>query len=161
LNFTFDGIAQAQSSIQRVNDFLIRVREIENGNTANFDVSPRIDKARRDFESAMDQDLNTSAALAAMFELIRDLNPKLDEKQIGPVGKNQILGLFKNINQIFDVFQVEEEIADEEITNLIEERYTARKHKDFQKADEIRDRLLELGIVLEDTREGTRWKRST
>jgi cysteinyl-tRNA synthetase len=160
LNFTFDGISQAQSSIQRVNDFLVRIRELKEDAVEKYDAVERVNRARIDFESAMDSDLNTSAALAAIFELIRDLNPQLDEKSVGNHGKDAVLQFFHSVNQVFDVFQVEEEtITDGDILKLIEERNQARKRKNFQKADEIRDQLMDRGIVLEDTREGTRWKR--
>lgn len=160
LNFTFDGISQAQSSIQRVNDFLVRIRELKEDAIDKYDAVERVNRARIDFEAAMDSDLNTSAALAAIFELIRDLNPQLDEKSVGSHGKDAVLQFFHSANQVFDVFQVEEEaITDGDILKLIEERNQARMHKNFQKADEIRDQLMDRGIVLEDTREGTRWKR--
>jgi len=160
LNFTFGGIVQAQASIRRVDDFLLRVREIGERKAGDPGVLSRIDRARGEFEQAMGDDLNTSAALAAVFSLIRELNPLLENKQVGADARDRILDFFTDVNRIFDVFQVEEQsLDDEEVARLIEERSQARRDRDFQKADQIRDHLLKRGIVLEDTREGTRWKR--
>ncbi len=160
LNFTFEGVEQAESALRRVNDFLLRVREITDETPADPAMTDRIEAARTQFEGAMDDDLNTSAALAALFELIRDGNVALEERRMGAANRDQILEFFRKVNQVFEVFQVEEEhLEDQEIVRLIEEREAARRNRDFQRADDIRDQLTDRGIQLEDTREGTRWKR--
>lgn len=160
LNFTFEGVEQAEAAIRRVNDFLVRVREVSPTAPPTPQLTGRVETALRQFEAALDDDLNTSAALAAIFELIRDLNPALENRQVGGDTRGAVLETFKKFNQVFDVFQVEEEsIPDEEVLRLIRERESARKERDFRRADLIRDHLAGLGILLEDTREGTRWKR--
>lgn len=160
LNFTFEGIEQAESALRRANDFLLRVREIGDEESGDRDFPARVEEARRQFEEAMDDDLNTSAALAALFELIRDGNVALEEGRVDATGRDRILDFFRGANRVFDVFQVEgERLEDEEILRLIEEREKARRDRDFRRADEIRDQLMTRGIQLEDTREGTRWKR--
>lgn len=159
LNFTFKGVEQAQSAINRVDDFLLRVREIPDEQPGE-DFSKRVARARHDFENALDQDLNTSAALAAIFELVRDGNQKLEEGTLGAAGRVEILEFFADINQVLDVFQVgAEQLRDEEVKELIRQRERAREQKDFAQADEIRDLLADRDILLEDTKEGTRWKR--
>ena len=108
----------------------------------------------------MDDDLNTSAALASIFELVRDLNPLLESKEVGGPNREEILAFFNNVNSVFDVFRLEEErLEDDQVMELIQKREGARDRRDFARADEIRDQLLQRGILLEDTREGTRWKR--
>jgi cysteinyl-tRNA synthetase len=160
LNFTFEGVEQAEAAIRRVNDFLVRVREVSPVAPPTPQLTGRVETSLRNFEAALDDDLNTSAALAAIFELIRDLNPALESRQVGADTRAAVLETFRKFNQVFDVFQVEEEsIPDEEILRLIHERESARKERDFRRADQIRDHLAALGILLEDTREGTRWKR--
>jgi cysteinyl-tRNA synthetase len=160
LNFTFDGVEQSQAAIQRVNDFLIRVREVSAQSEDNPDLAERIAQARLDFEKALDDDLNTSAALAALFQLVREANLLLQEGRAGGRNREDILKFFADANRIFDVFQVEEQIlGDENISQLIEARRQARLSRDFQRADAIRAELAGQGIVLEDTKEGTRWKR--
>jgi cysteinyl-tRNA synthetase len=162
LNFTSDGVEQSRASIRRVNDFVLRVREVGDGVPTNAEVSERVAEARSRFEAAMDEDLNTSAGLAALFELVRDINVRLENKQVGSSNRDEILALLQDVNQIFDVFEVEElELGDEEIARLIEERERARHDRDYARADEIRDLLQEQGILLEDTGDGTRWKRQS
>ena len=109
LNFTFEGVEQAESALRRVNDFLLRVREITDETPADPAMTDRIEAARTQFEGAMDDDLNTSAALAALFELIRDGNVALEERRMGAANRDQILEFFRKVNQVFEVFQVEEE----------------------------------------------------
>ena len=160
LNFTFEGVEQAESALRRANDFLLRVREIADDRPEDSAFSVRVQKAREDFEKAMDDDLNTSAALAALYELIRDGNVALEEKRLGAANRDRILEFFHDANRIFDVFQVEAvQLDDTDIHRLIEEREEARRNRDFKRADEIRAELAERDIQLEDTREGTRWKR--
>ncbi len=160
LNFTMDGLEQAQSAIQRVNDFLLRVREVPSERANNPALKARLEQARSQFEAGLDDDLNTSEALAALFSLIRETNVLLDQSQVGAGDRDRILDFFQDANQIFDVFQVEApKLEDEEIATLIDERLKARSRRNFQRADQIRDELLSRGIILEDTKEGTRWKR--
>ncbi len=105
--------------------------------------------------------MNTSAALAAHCELRKDTNLLLESQEVGKVNRDQILGLFSDAHQVFAVFEAEElQIKDKEIAELIEERKEARRQRDFQRSDEIRDLLADRGIVLEDTKAGTRWKRT-
>ncbi len=160
LNFTSDGLEQSRAAIRRVNDFVLRVREVADGVPTNEEVSERVVSARKRFEDAMDEDLNTSAALAALFELVRDVNVRLESKQVGSSNRDEILDLLQDVNQIFDVFEIEElELGDEEVARLIDEREKARHDRDYGRGDEIRDLLQEQGILLEDTGDGTRWKR--
>ncbi len=105
--------------------------------------------------------MNTSAALAALFELMKGTNILLESQEVGGVNRDQILSLFSEAHQVFAVFETEElQIQDQEIAELIEERKEARRQRDFQRSDEIRDLLADRGIVLEDTKAGTRWKRT-
>ena len=112
------------------------------------------------FEAAMEDDFNTADAIASIFELVKYANTTADEKS----SKEYLEGLSSLIIRLSDVLGVivekEEEILPEEIERLIEERQAARKEKNFKRADEIRDELLNKGIVLEDTREGVKWKKA-
>ncbi|MGH9340286.1 MAG: cysteine--tRNA ligase [Acidobacteriota bacterium] len=160
LNFRLEGVEQSQAALKRINDFLQRIREIPEARPENPQLTERIGLARSDFEAGMDDDLNTSVALAALFELIKDVNHALDVNSVGTANREQILQFFSAANQVFDVFQVEEQaLEDEEVLSLLEERVKARRQRDFDKADQIRDRLAQRGIILEDTKDGTRWKR--
>ena len=160
LNFTTATLHQAQSALQRANDFLLRVREIPESRPENPQLARHITRARADFEARLDDDLNTSAALAAFFELIRQSNILLEQKEVGTANRDQILELAFDVNQVFDVWQIDEPKVDqEEIMHLITERAEARRKRDYRRADEIRTLLARRGIILEDTRQGTRWKK--
>ena len=112
------------------------------------------------FDEAMDDDFNTADAIAAIFELVKFINTSTD----GESSKAYLSALHEQIRELCDVCGLivdrKEEMLDEEIEKLIEERQAARKAKNFARADAIRNELLEKGIVLEDTREGVKWKRA-
>ncbi len=161
LNFTFEGVDQAQSALRRIHDFLLRVGEIPDERPENPDLTQKIAESRSNFNAGLDDDLNTSVALATLFELMKDTNILLESQEVGGVNRDQILGLFSDANQVFAVFEAEEpRIEDKDIAELIEEREEARRQRDFSRADEIRVLLIARGILLEDTKAGTRWKRT-
>ena len=112
------------------------------------------------FDEAMDDDFNTADAIAAIFELVKFANQNADAGK----SKEFLKALLDEIKMLSDIcgliVEKEEEILDSDIEKLIEERQNARKNKDFKRADEIRDELLNKGIILEDTREGVKWKRA-
>lgn len=112
------------------------------------------------FEASMEDDFNTADAIAAVFELVKFANTTTSAES----SKEYINGLLSTIKSLSDILGIivekKQEILDTEIENLIEERQNARKEKNFARADEIRDILLAKGIVLEDTREGVKWKRA-
>ena len=112
------------------------------------------------FDEAMDDDFNTADAIAAIFELVKFANQNADGKK----SKEFLKALSDEIKMLSDIcgliVEKEEEMLDSDIEKLIEERQNARKSKDFKRADEIRDELLNKGIILEDTREGVKWKRA-
>ncbi len=161
LNFTFAGVEQARSALRRIHDFLLRVGEVPHDRPENPDLSRRVGKTRSDFLAGLDEDLNTSVALGVLFELIKDTNILLERQEVGTANRDQILSLFADANQVFAVLETEEsQTEDQEILGLIQERKEARRQRDFRRADEIRDLLASRGIVLEDTKAGTRWKRA-
>ena len=111
------------------------------------------------FEDAMEDDFNTADAVSAIFEIVRESNSTV--KDFSADYAKKILKVLEDLCSVLGIETTkEEEILDEEIEKLIEERQAARKNKDFARADEIRDQLLEQGIVLKDTREGTKWSRA-
>jgi len=160
LNFTADGLKQAQSSIQRLEDFLVRAKEFAKPEEPSAGFREEVQKARDSFIEAMDNDLNTSAALAVLFEFVR-YSYQQDSRNTLSAGDGQIAMEF--IHEVDGVFNIlapqNEELLDSEISEQIEARQAARKRRDFAEADRIRDWLVEKGIQLEDTRDGIRWKR--
>ena len=108
----------------------------------------------------MDDDLNTSVALAAVHELSRKVNTALARNALRADDKLAAIDAITRIDSVLNVFsRREREMLDEEIQKLIDERQEARHRRDFARADEIRDELATRGIVLEDTKNGVRWKR--
>jgi cysteinyl-tRNA synthetase len=124
------------------------------------EVGEILTRAQKTFEDSLDDDLNISGALGALFEMIYQLNKLADMGQIGSQDVREIEALIRKMDQVFAVATFPETTISDEIEALIQKRNEARRKKDFMTADEIRDRLLAQGIVLEDTPGGTRWKKS-
>ena len=159
LNFTMDGLRQAQSSIQRLEDFLLRAGEIANANEPSAEFAAEVRAARERFSAAMDSDLNTSAALAALFDFVRFAYQKDSQQALSGGDARAAIDLLKEIDGVFNILRAQPELLDEEIARQIEARQAARRRRDFAEADRIRQSLLSKGIQLEDTKEGVRWKR--
>ena len=161
LNFTLEGLQQAASALQRFDDFLRIIKEQKNDIAYNKTLGELVEKTHKDFIEAMDDDLNISKALGKLFELIKETNQILSETSISNDNKDEIIKLFDDLDQVLGVLDKEEDkVLDEEIEQLIKEREEARKNKNYARSDEIRDYLKSKGIILEDTKDGTRSKRN-
>ena len=109
----------------------------------------------------MDDDFNTAAALAAIHDMVREINTVLANEGLKADDQSSVLSAVAKFDSVLGIFGAEDtEILDDEIESLITERQTARHNRDFVRSDEIRDLLAEKGIILEDTKDGVRWKRS-
>jgi cysteinyl-tRNA synthetase len=161
LNFTTDGLGQAQASIQRLEDFVIHVKERANSEKPSAEFESDVQSARKHFIEAMDNDINTSAALAAVFDFVRSTYQRDSQTPISGGDARLALNFIQEIDGVFNILRPQPELLDEEIIKQIEARQAARKRRDFAEADRIREWLLSQGIQLEDTREGVRWKRSS
>jgi cysteinyl-tRNA synthetase len=162
LNFTMEGLRSHGSSLDRLRNFKLRLDAGKFPEGVDAQLKERTAKALSDFELAMDDDLNTAGALAAIFEFVRDANSAMDSGQFLSGNREAALSLLATFDSIFDVLRpVEREggLSDEAIDTLVNERIAAKKSKNFARSDEIRNLLQEQGVILEDTREGTRWKR--
>ncbi len=162
MNFTFDGLHAAATAIERLRNFQLRLQSEKFPAGLSERLLERTREARRAFEEAMDDDLNTAEATAAVFAHIRDANAAIDSGDFHEGNAAEALDLVERFDSIFDVLKptVEEgALSDEEIEALIAERAEARKVKNYARADEIRNVLAEKGVIIEDTRSGTRWKR--
>lgn len=157
LNFTFDAVGAAGEAVRRMKDFVLRMAEAQ-GEGTSPETSDSISKARAAFEEGLDDDLNMSAALGAIFDFMHEIN-KLD---VSRQDAQAVRSAMMDFNRVLGVIELEEEQGlEEEIERLIQERQEARKARDFEKADSIRNALLARGIILEDTAQGVRWKKST
>jgi cysteinyl-tRNA synthetase len=159
LNFTIDGLRQAQASIQRLEDFVLYVKEKANGSEPSPQFDAEVKTARERFKEAMDSDMNTSAALAAVFDFVHFTYQRDGQSPISAGDAQAALNFIQEIDGVFHILRAQQELLDEDISKQIEDRQAARKRRDFAEADRIRQWLLSKGIQLEDTREGVRWKR--
>jgi cysteinyl-tRNA synthetase len=160
INFTFDALAGAEKTVAGLRDFRARLGEARTSPGMNAELHEATLRAASEFEAGMDDDLNTSVALAVIHNLTRVVNTALARKKLQEANKHELLELLKRFDSVLNIFGTEQqEMLDSEIQNLIDERQEARRRRDFSRADQIRDELAARRIVLEDTKDGVRWKR--
>ena len=162
LNFTFDGLKSANTAIERLRNFKLRLETDRYPDGASEQLTARTAQACQAFGDSLNDDLNTAEALAAVFEFVRDANSAMDSGEFRAGNVKAALDLLSQFDSIFDVLQpttASGQILDSEVESLIAERTAAKKAKNFGRADQIREQLLEQGIILEDTKSGIRWKR--
>lgn len=165
LNFSAELMDSAKNSLDRILNAFEKLRDFEKKASGdNMTEAERVDfheiiLSKQKFEASMDDDFNTADAIAAVFEIVRVSNSTVNEEST----LSYIKHILSVLSKLCDVLGIKtkrkEVILDEDIEKLILSRTKARKNKDFKRADEIRNELLEMGIVLEDTREGVKWKR--
>lgn len=158
LNFTFDGLRGAAAAIERLRNFSRRLKGAVGG-PASAECSAACGKARERFVAALDDDLNTAGALGAVFEYVRSANSAMDRGAFGPGNAAEARGLLAAFDDIFDVMRPAEgaRVPAAEIEELIRERASARKAREFGRADALREGLAERGVALRDTPTGTEW----
>ena len=167
INFSDEILNQSKAGLERLYNAKERVEFIIsklNDNAENDDelkLEEELNSFRQRFIEAMDDDLNTADALSIIFELARFMNSNVNENSTKEFA-NKVLDEFNELTGVLNVVNKkhEEDMLDEEIEALIQKRTDAKKNKDFKLADEIRNELLEKGIVLEDTRQGVKWRRA-
>ena len=174
LNFTFEGLKAAAKSIDRLRDFELRLTSTKFRPGTNEEITERSHQAIREFEEGMDDDLNTAEALAAIFEYLRAMNTAIDDNNFHEENRWDAARVLEVFDGVFDVLKPSDistgqqpveagqrvpSLSDSEIEAFIEERTQVKKARNFARADEIRALLHEKGIVLEDTKDGVRWKR--
>ena len=167
INFSDEILNQSKAGLERLYNAKERVEFIIsklNDNAENADelkLEEELNSFRQRFIEAMDDDLNTADALSIIFELARFMNSNVNENSTKEFA-NKVLDEFNELTGVLNVVNKkhEEDMLDEEIEALIQKRTDAKKNKDFKLADEIRNELLEKGIVLEDTRQGVKWRRA-
>ncbi|MBV8820506.1 MAG: cysteine--tRNA ligase, partial [Acidobacteriaceae bacterium] len=162
LNFTFDGLQAAKTTIDRLRNFQLRLETDKLPAGMSDGLEERRRKALDDFDTSLDDDLNTAEALAAVFEYVRDANTAMDGGEFRGGNTPGALELLSRFDSIVDVLRPtakEGGLSDAQIDEKIQARTQAKKSKDFALADQIRAELTEAGVILEDTKDGVRWKR--
>jgi cysteinyl-tRNA synthetase len=164
LNFTWTGMDQAEEAIRRLVDFLARLEDVS-GEGTHPRIAEAVTAARASFTQALEDDLNTAAALAAVFDLVRAVNAAIDAREISNAEAQDVRRAFEEFDKVLGVISLrraedaQPPIPVEEIGRMIEDRRAAKHRRDFAAADRIRNQLAERGILLEDNPTGTRWKK--
>jgi cysteinyl-tRNA synthetase len=187
LNFTFDGLIEATNAIERLRTFHDRLTKATLATGTNPALAAAAEKAQAEYIAALSNDLNTAEARAPIFDLIRTANTAIDQGQLFAGDRDAILAVLASFDAVFDVITDHDDeptkqalawakkagkldevapellarqgLTDEAIDALVAERTQAKKQRNFARADQIRNELAEKGIVIEDSKEGVRWKR--
>ncbi|MEX1012282.1 MAG: cysteine--tRNA ligase [Waddliaceae bacterium] len=158
LNFTIDELDAVKHSLNRLQDFIVRLKEVESQGDFGK-AAGQIESCFERFSKGIADDLNISVSLAALFDLVREGNRLIDENQISQKEAEKVLDLLKTFNNILAVLQFEqEESLPENIQDLLDQRKNARTNKEWKRSDELRDQLQNLGYLVEDTPKGQRVK---
>ncbi|HEY0703407.1 MAG TPA: cysteine--tRNA ligase, partial [Candidatus Acidoferrales bacterium] len=173
LNFTGDSLKQAESSVERLRNFLTRLKTERFAAGSNPEIEMLARKAEEDFDAGLADDLNTALALAAVFDLVREANTAMDQGQFLQQDAPRIVAAMEKFDAILAIMNdddadklakvgfvpQQQRMPAEQIEALIEQRNAAKKRRDFKQSDEIRKQLSDSGIILEDSKDGTvRWK---
>jgi cysteinyl-tRNA synthetase len=186
LNFTFAGLEQAAHSVNRLRDFKARIEMAKLAAGRNEKIQALAAQTKQEMRAGMEDDLNTARALGAMFDMVREANTAADRGELRQDDKAPLLQTLQQFDEIFSVLKdddaeklaramewakshgklseaeaslVADRMSDDEVNRLIDERNAAKKARDFARADAIRAQLTEAGIIVEDTKDGIRWKR--
>ena len=173
LNFTFDGLTQATNSVERLRNFADRLKAGKFAEENAAGMAERVAAAAKEFDEGLSDDLNTARALAAVFDLVRDVNIAMDKGEFKQGDVAAVQGFLATFDKVFAVLEDNDGAKlkalgygseggpdDSEIEKLVAARQAARQRKDFAESDRIRKELADRGIILEDSRDGSvRWKR--
>jgi len=157
-NFTFEGLNAAKNAIDRLRNFMRRLLDAD-GQSSEGKTKQLMDQVQKDFSKAMDDDLNTGLGLATIFEFVRETNNLIDASKLSKEEAQELNDLMMGFDKVLGfIGEVKEEKLSEEAKKLMLKREEARKAEDWKTADEIRKQLKNMGIVVEDTAQGVKWR---
>jgi len=160
LNFTWEGMNEARESLARIDEWLARLREVtKQGNVPHSTFNAEGSSKRNDFEDALDDDLNISAALGFIFESIRETNRAMDQNEMDAASARAWLDWSKWINTVLALEADAETIIPHEVAELAQEREKARREKNWKRSDELREQISVLGWEVRDTKEESKLTR--
>jgi cysteinyl-tRNA synthetase len=157
-DLTQKALEQARAQRERLQEFVVRLNGVQASRTPDEDLPKSL---LAGFEGAMDDDLNTAEAFAALFGFVKKVNGLIDSGKVGKRDAREILKALGRVNSVLGVITFEELALSKKLEGLLAQREAARKTHDFAESDRLRDELLAEGIVVEDTPQGTRWKRAS
>ena len=159
LNFTFEGLKAAKSAVDRLTNFVERLHEAD-GKGCGEKIEVLMGDVKKNFSEAMNDDLNTGVALAALFDFVREVNKLVDDNVLSKGDAEKIYDLIMKFDSVLGVIGEikREEKLPKEAEELIRRREEARKAEDWKEADRIREQLKVMGVILEDTPQGAKWK---
>src|SRR5271155_5406077 len=173
LNFTEDGLTQARNSVERLRNFMSRLKTEQFAAGSNPEIHALIEKAEQEFDAGLADDINTAVALAAVFDLVRDINTGMDRGTFLQQDAPRAVAAMEKFDAVLALLTDDDDeklaklgfspqrprVPAAEVDALIEERQAAKKRRDFKRADEIRQKLSDSGILVEDAKDGSvRWK---
>ncbi len=158
-NFTFAGLDASKNALERIWGCYDKLGSVK-APKHNPEVHKRIDQLKKEFTDAMDNDLDTPPALAALFEFVKDANVMIANNLLSADDGKALREAFEGIDSVLGILKKKEAKLSKELQSIIDQREEARKSKQWKKADELRDNLKEKGIIIEDSAQGVRWKRA-
>jgi cysteinyl-tRNA synthetase len=159
LNYGDESLAAAAAALDRIDAALAALDAYREDRADDADLPGVLRDADAAFAAALDDDLNISAALAVMFDLIRELNRRIDARGLSTADAERALVAIRSFDDVLGILPAPDDALDEETRRMLDERASARVNRDFVASDRLRDALAERGIAVEDTRDGQRWRR--
>ncbi|HEX7221679.1 MAG TPA: cysteine--tRNA ligase [Candidatus Limnocylindrales bacterium] len=159
LNYSPESLAAAAAAVARLDALVGALGAYEENAADDLELPDALDAATASFEAALDDDLNISAALAALFDLVRDLNRRIDARALSSADAARAVAWLRRIDTVLGVLPDEADELDAALRALLDQRAAARAARDWAASDRLRDELADRGIAVEDTRDGQRWRR--
>jgi cysteinyl-tRNA synthetase len=159
LNHSDASLSAAAAAVERLDALVGALTGYREDRADDVALPDALAAAREAFGAALDDDLGISPALAVLFELVRDLNRRIDGRSLSTADAERALGLLRDLDQVLGVLPEEADALDPEVAEMLEARAAARAARDWAASDRLRDELAERGVAVEDTRDGQRWRR--
>ena len=159
LNYTPDSLAAAAAAIDRLDALVAALAAHREERPDDPDLPGILEAARTAFDAALDDDLNISAALGALFDLVREVNRRLDARTLSTADAGTVTAWLRDLDAVLAILPDEEDELEDELRHILDQRLAARAGKDWAASDRLRDELMSHGIAVEDTRDGQRWRR--